>query len=109
MEENEQTHPLSHGDSIDDIIGDDIDDTIADAVANYLYHFCVDNIRNTINPFLTSGAPLVCLNEQNHPFLMGIADPARQTNGYAPYDKIETAFDWIDGIISGINNRKVLK
>ena len=71
-------------------------------------HFCVDNLKNTFNPFVTTGAPLICLNEENHPFLMGIADG--QSSPYYPrYDKIETAFEWMDGIISGTNMRQVPK
>ena len=72
----------------------------------FFSHFCVDNIRNTFNPFGTTGAPLICLNEENHPFLMGIADGQSY---YPRYDKTETAFEWIDGIISGSDIRKVPK
>lgn len=70
----------------------------------YYSHFCVSNLQNTFNPFVTTGAPLICLNEENHPFLMGIADGPSY---YQRYDKTETAFEWIDGIISGSDIRKV--
>ena len=67
----------------------------------------MNNLQNTRNPFGATGAPLICLNNENHPFLVGIADPA-SSSYTAVYDKIETAFDWIDGIISGNDIRKVL-
>ena len=67
----------------------------------------MNNLQNTRNPFGATGAPLICLNNENHPFLVGIADPA-SSSYTAVYDKIETAFDWIDGIISGTDIRKVL-
>ena len=69
-------------------------------------HFCVDNFQNNFNPFVTTGAPLICLNEENHPFLMGIADGQ---SFYPRYDKTETAFEWMDGIISGTDIRQVPK
>ena len=118
IKENEKTHPLSHGEDLPwttsytsststsstDEAGDDTSDRPS---FDYYYHFCVNNLQNTRNPFGTTGAPLICLNNENHPFLVGIADPARSSY-IAVYDKIETGFDWIDGIISGTDIRKVL-
>ena len=73
---------------------------------DFYSHFCVDNLQDTLDPFVITGAPLICLNEENHPFLMGIAD-GRSFYRYPRYDKIETAFEWMDGIISGTDIRKV--
>ena len=115
IKENRKTHPLSHDEDSPwttsytsfTTTWDDAEDNSDGPSFDYYYHFCVNNLRNTRNSFGTTGAPLICLNNENHPFLVGISDPA-SSSYTAVYDKIDTAFEWIDGIISGTDIRKVL-
>ena len=56
--------------------------------------------------FENPGGPLVCLNAQNEPVLMGMID----TSGFyqAVYDRVEYALSWMDRVITGEEFRIVL-
>ena len=82
-------------------------------------HLCLDNLENFYQPtifgfgyyqpahsFGNPGGPLVCINDNNEPILMGMID-MWENDSRVMYDRVEYALSWMDKVITGKEFRNV--
>ena len=59
--------------------------------------------------FGNPGGPLVCVNDENQPILMGMVDTdSYPSSSRTIFDRVEYALSWMDRVITGQEFRNVL-